>query len=173
MNRPVLWRKAASGLALPRQSLMRRISVKSAAHSEAGLIPLINIVFLLLVFFMLAGRIESMTNVQVPLTQHQTAHDPAALEHQEWVLDRNGQWFVQGQPLSEKALAQQWAVASSKSLSGTPHLVVRADAQLPAHRLYHAFEQLSALEIQEIVLITQAGSTLSVLGGGQVSGDQL
>ena len=58
-------------------------------------LPLINVVFLLLIFFMLAGQLAKSPTVSVDTPLSQSANGPEARDKLLLVLQKDGQWFAE------------------------------------------------------------------------------
>ncbi|MCF7992812.1 MAG: biopolymer transporter ExbD [Thiohalocapsa sp.] len=147
---------------------MRLIPDDSAAASrralsmDNALIPLINIVFLMLIFFMLAGSITApdALPVEPPLSRQgkSVEDDPIAL-----LLGRDGRIALNGQVVSPDALdarltellaARQTAGAASTATSG-PALQVKADAAVDVGALRELMSRLRALGVARVQLTAQ------------------
>uniref|UniRef100_UPI0025882095 ExbD/TolR family protein n=1 Tax=Alcanivorax sp. TaxID=1872427 RepID=UPI0025882095 len=70
-------------------------------------LPLINVVFLLLIFFMLAGQLAKRPTVAVDTPVSQVANGQEAREKLLLVLKPDGQWFAEDSdiPLTGETLA--------------------------------------------------------------------
>ncbi|WP_296704309.1 ExbD/TolR family protein [Thiocapsa sp. UBA6158] len=125
---------------------------KPAADSEANLIPLINVVFLLLIFFMLAGRLAPTESIAVDPPRSDspqgTRATPLAL-----LIDRTGQISLNGEPLDDAVLAER---VTEIIADGPAHLQIKADATLEALRLVDLLEQLRAAGAEDVDLLTLA-----------------
>jgi biopolymer transport protein ExbD len=131
---------------------MRLKRPKPASDSEADLIPLINVVFLLLIFFMLAGRLAPTESIALDpprsdSRQGARATPPVIL------IDRAGQLRLNGEPLDDTTLAERVAGLLA---DGPPHVQIKADAALDALRLVELLEQLRGAGAEEIDLLTLA-----------------
>lgn len=122
--------------------------------SEANLIPLINVVFLLLIFFMLAGRLtptESMS-LEPPRSDRADAALPTILVIS---IDRDGRTLMAGETLDETALVERLAETLAVA-EGPRRLQIKADAHLEAGRLIALLERLRAAGAEELDLLTLA-----------------
>lgn len=131
---------------------MRLKRPEPAADSEANLIPLINVVFLLLIFFMLAGRLApTESNALAP----PRSDSPQSARAAPLVLlvDRTGQISLDGELLDDTTLTARVAETLADS---HPHIQVKADATLEALRLVDLLEQLRAAGAEDIDLLTLA-----------------
>jgi biopolymer transport protein ExbD len=123
-----------------------------AADSEANLIPLINVVFLLLIFFMLAGRLAPTEPVAVDPPRSDSPQSARAIPLV-LLIDRTGQISLDGELLDETSLAERVA---ERLANDPPHLQIKADATLEALRLVDLLERLRAAGAEEIDLLTLA-----------------
>ena len=100
---------------------------------EITLTPLIDVVFLLLIFFMVSTTFERRSELSVELPEaNADAHAPQR-NVLEVVLDAGGSVYIGGEPLAEprggglrRALA-----AASDGLDPPPQVVISADARTP------------------------------------------
>lgn len=121
-------------------------------EDEANLIPLINVVFLLLIFFMLAGRFAP--SEPTDLTPLQSDSPQGAQPTTRVILiDRAGQMTMNGDPFNEETLAERFA---ERQPEDTPPLQIKADAALDAMRLIGLLERLQAAGVEQIDLLTLA-----------------
>jgi len=92
------------------------------------LIPLINIVFLLLIFFMVAGQItqrEAVIDPPASLSRKPAPEDPALL-----VLERSGALRINGRPIDAQALT-----SALDAYPGDAGITLAADRDVPASGL--------------------------------------
>lgn len=116
-----------------------------------NLIPLINVVFLLLIFFMLAGTLSGPQPFSiVPPTARSEAL--SELEHIVVHIAVDGRVAVNGEILSKT----RWPARMETMLAGRPDALVqvRADAQLRARAFLEVMRRLQAAGVQEIRLVT-------------------
>jgi biopolymer transport protein ExbD len=131
---------------------MRLKRPEPPGDSEADLIPLINVVFLLLIFFMLAGRLAP-TDLIALEPPRSDSHQGARATPLVILIDRTGQMRLNGEPLDDATLAGHVA----DLLADNPrHIQIKADATLEALRLVDLLEQLRAAGAEEIDLLTMA-----------------
>jgi len=117
---------------------------------DVGIVPMINIVFLLLLYFLVAGRLtdDQGPAVQLPLGGGAKSPLPAAVVLH---VSAAGQISADGQPLSDTALTQRLA-----SLEGTGHgsVLVRADANASAAALHRIMAAGRAASLTSFELAT-------------------
>ncbi|WP_127144157.1 ExbD/TolR family protein [Pelagibacterium montanilacus] len=113
-------------------------------------IPLINVVFLMLIFFLVAGTLAPPTDRDVTLAASRDAAGARPSETLMIAADGSPSW--RGAPVALAPFAASWT-----SPDGEP-LRVGADRTLPARALIDALAALRAAGIEDIVLVTeQAG----------------
>ena len=119
-------------------------------RGDHGLVPLINVVFLLLAFFMIAGQIQRSDTVRVapPVSQSETV--PAA-ERLELVVVADGTLYLEGEAVVLEELASairrrmQTGLVAPVAGSTNPDrqpILVKADADLEVTRLEAVLEAL-------------------------------
>lgn len=117
-----------------------------------NMIPLINIVFLLLIFFMLAGTLSAPEpfRVEPPASRSDTA-----LENREWTLlvGADGQLALDGELLGRERLGE--AVANTLAANPEARLKLKADADITAVALVEVMDALRAAGAERVILLTQ------------------
>lgn len=115
-------------------------------HKREPTIALINIVFLMLVFFMVAGTLS--TPIDGPLALVQTAELDGNLPLDVLVLHANGDMRSGGEPVD--SLSRFYA-----SLADTTQLRLLPDRALPAADLIRVAADLKALGAGQVLIITE------------------
>ncbi len=121
---------------------------KRPRRTEDNILPLINIVFLLLIFFMLAGALH--TRPPFALSPPETAHaDDSQLDPDLLSIAADGRMALGSTSVSVDELRtrlRDWDPAQA--------LQVKADAGLPAQQLTQLLRDLRAAGVAEVRLIT-------------------
>ena len=119
--------------------------------------PLIDVVFILLVFFMLAGTIERPDPVPVDLAQSTSPDMSDADSEKDLIvtLDPDGRIFIEDERLDEAGLARR----VSDTLAWRPDVLinVKADSQTEAVRVIEVMEVMREAGALYVVLITAGG----------------
>ena len=126
-----------------RKSLLDRV--------EDALLPLINLVFLLLMFFIVAGQMQNRSLPELPGTAISEASERA---RPDLVVLPTGDWQVEGKVIDAGSLAKSLPGADSK-----PSLLVGAAATITMADLESLFRILSEEGYQDIVLLTEPTGT--------------
>jgi biopolymer transport protein ExbD len=130
--------------------------------SEAGILPLINVVFLLLIFFMLAGRLTQAApfSVEPPVSQEAAAAErptPEAPREAAVLVAADGRLALNGRPLEPAALK----AALAAQLAAHPNLPVslKADGDAEAAAVVAVMETLRDAGVRRLQLFAQASQT--------------
>ena len=123
---------------------------KRPRSNDDSILPLINIVFLLLIFFMLAGVLAS--NPPFEMTPPSTAEtqDKVQIENRVLSIAADGRLAFGGEEIERSALAEALA-----DWPDDKPLQIRADGQLKASALTELFATLRAAGLAEVNLLTQ------------------
>ena len=135
------------GASGPRRLTRRR----PPEDADSRIMPLINIVFLLLIFFMVAGRLGASDPFDV--TPPQTGHaDEARMEGVEILLGADGAVALDAREMDRSALMAELA----RRLDDAPDTPVRlrADQGGEARALVALMQELRALGARDVTLIT-------------------
>jgi biopolymer transport protein ExbD len=118
-----------------------------------NIVPLVNIVFLLLIFFMLAGTLRDpqVLEVEPPETAPGL---PASEESRTLSLDREGGLAVDGLRVEREALGDALS-ADSAFEPGRTRLRLRADRHARAEHLLPLLETLARLGFDDVALVTR------------------
>lgn len=118
---------------------------------ETGIIPLVNIVFLLLIFFMLVGRITpvDVLPVEPPVSARGDASDARDTLI---LLSADGRIAVGDLEIPEELLLS--TVVSLLDASGNKTLRVKADAAVEADLLVRITEILRRAGVKKVLLLT-------------------
>lgn len=133
-------------------------------RGDHGLVPLINVVFLLLAFFMIAGQIQRADLVRVDPPVSVSESVPTE-RRTEVVVDRNGKVYLDGESIPLEALANaiesMEAVATSEvrfpeqaTDPGGSTVLVKADADLEVAKLEGVLAELMRGGVSRAALAT-------------------
>ena len=132
----------------------------SAARREAGIemTPLIDVVFLLLIFFMVSSNFvqKQVVSVTLPISEAATASVSNTIEI---VLDTSGTYFVAGEPVGDErdqlltALRSVVGSLDAQALSEQP-IEIRADASATHQSVVRALDVCATLGLVRVSLAT-------------------
>ena len=122
---------------------------------DVNLTPLIDVVFLLLIFFMVSTTFRKEADIEVDLPEASTE---AASEQQglEVVIDAEGGYFINGNPLTDTSLkALTDALAEIAGDDREQPFTIRADAMTPHQYVVRAMDAAGQLGFQQLSIPTQ------------------
>ena len=120
---------------------------------DTNLIPLINIVFLILIFFLIATVIRPFTAKDIKLATTSSEEGLHRLTHH-LVIDKQGQLTGKGKPLALSDLPTAFQIDENKDHT----LNIIADKDLPAEKLLEIVEEIQKLKFKKIKLVTEKTS---------------
>ena len=122
---------------------------------DINLTPLIDVVFLLLIFFMVSTTFEQQSRIQIELPE--ATADVAAQEEDklEILVDAQGHYFIGDQQVINSEL-KTLRTAISKAVDGRGKLpvTIRADANTPHQAVIRVLDAASQLGLTHISLAT-------------------
>jgi len=128
---------------------------------NVNLTPLIDVVFLLLIFFMVSTTFNRQTQLQVNLpTADQSAQPLDSQQPIELVIDQQGKYNIDGLALVNNS-ARTLRIALTKridSSSEIPALLVSADAAAPHQSVVTVMDVAGRLGFAKLNITTTAGS---------------
>lgn len=122
---------------------------------EVNITPLIDVVFLLLIFFMVTTTFNQQAELRVDLPEASSEEQALEVIPIEITIDQNGKYFVNGNNLSNseagtlmKSLQNLIAKADDQSV------IIRADATTPHQAVVTAMDVVSKLGITKLSIAT-------------------
>lgn len=138
-------------------------------------LPLINVVFLLLIFFMVAGQLAPRPEGDVDAPDSASADTEENLEQFMLVLDKEGRLLHQGEPVDSTRMAalirehrqaaapDETGAAQPQDAAGTDDaqqpVRLMADADTALSTLRDSLETLRDAGVEEVRLVTRSKST--------------
>ena len=109
-----------------------KFSLDEDDRTDVSLTPLIDVVFLLLIFFMVTTTFNQHANLRVELPDASNAVQSNEDNKVEVIIDKNGQYFIDGTSLLDQQ-ARTLVTALGKVVKDrkTEKILIRADAQAP------------------------------------------
>lgn len=118
--------------------------------SEENVLPLINIVFLLLIFFMLAGTIKApdLFPVQLPESNAEQTADKATPQ---LLISATGEFAIDQEILDPSEVAA--AIQAKLAADNSSMLIIKADMSTPATTLLKVVNDLSDIDDLRLTLL--------------------
>ena len=110
-----------------------RIAHHRREGPDINLTPLIDVVFLLLIFFMVSTTFERESELGIELPEASADAEPTREGFLEVSVDNKGRFYVNGRPLvnTQTATLVQALREAAEARGGEPALVVSADGKAP------------------------------------------
>jgi biopolymer transport protein ExbD len=122
---------------------------------EVNLTPLIDVVFLLLIFFMVSTTFEHQSRIQIELpeaTAEATKPDDESLEI---IIDSQGRFFIgEEQVVNTELKTLKGAISKTVGEREGVPVIIRADAKTPHQAVITALDATSQLGLTRISLAT-------------------
>lgn len=121
-------------------------------QSEERILPLINVVFLLLIFFMVTGTlsIAEPFDVKPPRSQSQVKDEPDVLVI---LMAGDGRIALNNHEMTEAELFDQ--IASHLQNNPQTLIALKADGQLPANQMVRFTQVLYGIDVKKLRLLTK------------------
>lgn len=115
-------------------------------------LQLINIVFLLLLFFIMNGTISNIQDFRIELPKTSEPTSGGNMTEAAYISDRNILTF-RGAPATGRSIAEAWFAEDVPGRKLAPFLVI-ADRRLPAVELMERLEEMKAAGLVSLTLVT-------------------
>lgn len=116
------------------------------------LVPLINVVFLLLIFFLLAGTMQPAENVAVSLPEG-ALNDREREVPTTLIVEANGFVWLGDRPTDAKFAGK--LIEQYLSEEGTKRVAIKADADAPAEAVLELMEGLREAGVEQVTIMTE------------------
>lgn len=125
---------------------------------EINLTSLIDVVFLLLIFFMVSTTFERQALLRLDLPEASTAESESLPERVEFIITEDGRLFVDDQELVDPRQATvQAAIARRFAEDPDSVLVIRADAEAPHRLVVRVLDSAAAEGIRRVSIAALEG----------------
>lgn len=121
-------------------------------RTELSVVPLVNVVFLLLIFFMLVGQVASPEALDVQPPRSTSGTEPAD-ETIKILLTRDGQIAVERVVVPASRVTQRVAAILAERPAAA--FQVKADARVEAVTMIRTMERLRAAGVEQLTLLTE------------------
>ena len=122
---------------------------------EVNITPLIDVVFLLLIFFMVTTTFNQQAELRVDLPEASVNEQPLEVIPIEITIDTTGTYFVNGASLSKNdASALMQSLQKILNEEEDRSVIIRADATTPHQAVVTAMDVVSRLGISKLSIAT-------------------
>lgn len=132
-----------------------KLQVQQDEEPEINLTSLIDVVFLLLIFFMVSSTFERQTLLRVDLPEAAMAQSERVPDLVELIIDREGQYYISDRMLADdRKSTLQLAIREAFEERPDATLVIRADAEAHHRLVVRAMDAASAEGIVRLSIAT-------------------
>lgn len=130
-------------------------------QSDDNLIPLINVVFLMLIFFMVAGQIQRSDAQKIDPPDSISEQAMQKQNRVELLVTSSGDLYLDGQAIALQALSKELQIHLAKASNPQVFTVqVKVDGALDVAQLQSTLRSIKAAGLLRISLITQKAKDL-------------
>ncbi len=131
-----------------------KLRVRQQEEPEINLTPLIDVVFLMLIFFMVTTTFIQEGNLAVNLPEASPEPSAVPAESVELVIDARGDYFLAGRPLVNRQSRTLVLAFQGLLDEGPVRLVIRADGATPHQAVVTALDAAGQVGISNIAIAT-------------------
>ena len=122
--------------------------------ANINLTPLIDVVFLLLIFFMVSTTFDSTSQLKINLPEASQQPTPAPPQKLNLVIDAKGNFFINSRELTNNKSATLKAALERSLAGGQLPIVIQSDADSPVQSLVTAMDVVSQLGMTQVSIAT-------------------
>lgn len=135
-----------------------KFSLDEDDKTDVSLTPLIDVVFLLLIFFMVTTTFNQHANLRVELPEASNAVQSREENKIEIIIDKNGQYFIDGTSLlDQQSRTLVNALGKIVQKNKSEKILIRADAQAPHQSVVSVMDAAGKLGLTQISIATSSG----------------
>ena len=124
---------------------------------DINLTPLIDVVFLLLIFFMVSTTFDREAELSIELPTSSAAAAPGTQDGIEIAIDAQGRFFVNGTVLvNSQSETLKRAMADAQNGADAPPVIINADAQTPHQAVVQVMDVARQLGLVKLRFPTSA-----------------
>lgn len=123
---------------------------------ELNITPLIDVVFLLLIFFMVSTTFERESQISITLPQASKEYTETKTDNIEIAIDAEGRVYINEQPLLNSQLSSiREALRDALHDLEDPSVIISADAKVTHQLVVRVMDAARQLELVKITFATQ------------------
>ena len=140
-----------------------RISPRRPEEPEVSLTALIDVVFLLLIFFMVSTTFQRETELGIELPEASATAEPTRKDYLEVSVDAKGRYYVDGRPLvnTQTETLVQALRERAEELGGDPPVVVTGDRNGPYQAIMAILDAAQRIGLSRVRFAAQLAPTES------------
>ncbi len=126
--------------------------VKKKQPVEVTLTPMIDVVFLLLIFFMVTTSFNRETQLNIKLPEAEGSETPEFNKVINLTIDANGAYYVNNHQLvNQKLVTLKKALLQAADKPGSVPFIISADAKTPHQSVISALDVASQIGFKQII----------------------
>jgi biopolymer transport protein ExbD len=122
--------------------------------ANINLTPLIDVVFLLLIFFMVSTTFDTTSQLKIKLPEASTTQASEAKQKISVLIDAKGKFYVNSRQLTGNKSATLMAALERILANGMLPVVIQSDAASPVQSLVTAMDVVGQLGIHQVSIAT-------------------
>jgi biopolymer transport protein ExbD len=122
--------------------------------TNINLTPLIDVVFLLLIFFMVSTTFDTTSQLKINLPEASRQPTPAPPQKLNLLIDAKGNFFINSRELTNNKSATLKAALERSLAGGQLPIVIQSDADSPVQSLVTAMDVVSQLGMTQVSIAT-------------------
>ena len=119
-----------------------------------NLTPLIDVVFLLLIFFMVSTTFDTTSQLKIKLPEANQSQLPETALKISLMIDAKGNFFVNSRELTNNKSATLRAALERNLINGKIPVVIQSDAASPVQSLVTAMDVVGQLGLPQVSIAT-------------------
>jgi biopolymer transport protein ExbD len=119
-----------------------------------NLTPLIDVVFLLLIFFMVSTTFDTTSQLKIKLPEASQTQSPQTAQKILLMIDARGRFFVNSRELTNSKSATLKAALERSLTNGMIPVVIQSDAASPVQSLVTAMDVVGQLGFSQVSIAT-------------------
>jgi len=119
-----------------------------------NLTPLIDVVFLLLIFFMISTTFDTTSQLKIKLPEASQSQSAVSERKINLLIDAKGLFFVNSRELTNNNSATLKAALERSMVDGKLPIVIQADAASPVQSLVTAMDVVGQLGLPQVSIAT-------------------
>jgi biopolymer transport protein ExbD len=125
--------------------------------TDVSLTLLIDVVFLLLIFFMVTTTFDTNANLKIELPKANNTVQSLVEKNLEVVIDRKGQFYMDGKTLLDgQSRTLEAALSKMAEKYSVEKITIRADAQTPHQAVVSVMDAAGKIGINKVFIATSS-----------------
>lgn len=130
-----------------------KFKTKTVRRLNLDITPLIDVIFLLLIFFMVSTTFITSPGIHVNLPEADTRSKPEKPEYLELVITEKSEFFVAGKAFRKEKLKS--ALATARKKTGLDKLVIKADGAVQHKEVVFAMDMAKQTGLHKLSIATK------------------